>query len=272
MSTAPDPTGKPAPPDPPKDRDGAAMPSHIAHAIWIVETLLVYGTHLARTLDSRAAARGFAVIAHCFGTASVPPILARVRRGILRAIALLRVLRARGARGRDLTLLRQRDPAPRPPAPADQPAAVSRQAASERPRDGTAWNDTPLELAHLPTIAAFEARIRRQTVGRAIVDVCLDLGLRPLLCTKAFWNQIFDTQLWYRGNLPLLLNEMDRRATAYRKEADRIPALSLPDTSFAGIRRGLGFLIGEDPVNPHAAPALGFVPALMAPAAATGPP
>jgi len=273
MTSTADVAGAPAQPDPAGDRNGAAMPPRIALAIRIVETLLFYGTHLVRTLDSRAGARGFAIIAHCFGTASVPPILARLRHGVLRATALLRVLHQRAARGRDLRPLKPPAYRPRTPRPDDQPDAASgvlprRAAVAARLRDGTRWNDAPPDLPRLPTIALFEARIRRQSLGRAIIDVCLDLGVRPLLCTKALWHDIFDTQYAYRGNLPLLVTEMWRREKAYAKEVDRLPALSRPDQSAEGTRRDLGFLVGEEPAMPHPAPALRYAPA----AVATGPP
>ncbi len=84
---------------------GPARQAHAGehrHLLAIVRILIGYGLHLAETLEHRAAARGFATIAQFFGTARVATIHARLCRGLLRAMALERVLLARAARGRDL--------------------------------------------------------------------------------------------------------------------------------------------------------------------------
>src|SRR5487761_2581401 len=96
---APDPTaGLSTPQGPKPDRAGKPVPEGIAAVLVLVRILLEYGRHLAETLEHRAAARSFSVIARYFGTARVPFLLARLSRGILRAMALERVLLARAAR------------------------------------------------------------------------------------------------------------------------------------------------------------------------------
>ena len=94
--------GLPSPPDPPQDRPGKPLPEGIAEVLAIIHVLLGYGLHLVETLERRAVVRGFANIAQFFGTARIPAIRARLARGLLRAMALERVLLARAARGRDL--------------------------------------------------------------------------------------------------------------------------------------------------------------------------
>src|SRR5215469_5578573 len=77
-------------------------PTHIGSLIYAVQTLLAYGRHLADTVVKRAKMPAFASIAVGFGTADLPLIMARIQRGIIRAIALARVLDDRLATGRDL--------------------------------------------------------------------------------------------------------------------------------------------------------------------------
>src|SRR5487761_2290533 len=106
---APDPTaGLSTPQGPKPDRAGKPVPEGIAAVLVLVRILLEYGRHLAATLEHRAAARSFSVIAQFFGPARLPAILARLSRGILRAMALESVLLARAARGRDLVFFQPR--------------------------------------------------------------------------------------------------------------------------------------------------------------------
>src|SRR5487761_2632320 len=127
------------PPDPSPDRAQKPVPQNIADVLTLLHILLAYGRHLAATLEHRAAARGFSVIAQFFGTARVPAILARLSRGILRAMALERVLLARAARGRDLVFFQPRwraDPTAQPPVaqqPAERKPPKPRPARSELP-------------------------------------------------------------------------------------------------------------------------------------------
>src|SRR3569623_1864657 len=88
-------------PDPPQDGLGKSVPPNSADILAIVHVLLAYARHLSMTLDSRAMRWGFSVIAQYFGTARLPVIRARLARGILRIMALQRVLLSRAKRGRD---------------------------------------------------------------------------------------------------------------------------------------------------------------------------
>ena len=100
---------------PPKDRPGKPAPARIAEILAVVSILATYGRHLAETLEQRAVARGFATIARFFGTAAFDTILAHIQRGLMRAVALERVLLRRAARGRDLRILAPRAPSGRKP-------------------------------------------------------------------------------------------------------------------------------------------------------------
>src|ERR1700733_6042447 len=112
-------------PDPPKDRPGKPVPERIAAMLSLVAVLAEYGRHLAATIEHRAIWRGFATIAQFFGTAALPVILAHIQRGLMRAVALERMLLRRATRGRDLAILARRvraQPATEPTAP--QPEAT----------------------------------------------------------------------------------------------------------------------------------------------------
>src|ERR1700723_1657757 len=133
-------------PDPPKDRPGKPVPERIAAMLSLVAVLAEYGRHLAETIEHRAIWRGFATIAQFFGTATMPVILAHIQRGLMRAVALERLLLRRATRGRDLAILARRtrapraaeptDPQPEPTAPPAEPAAA--EPAVPQPAEGLA--------------------------------------------------------------------------------------------------------------------------------------
>jgi len=260
-------SGLPPPPDPKPDRAQKPVPENIADILAILQILLAYGRHLAATLEYRAAARGFSNIAQFFGTARLPAILARLTRGMLRVQALQRVLLARAARGRDLVFLQPRtrpDRAAPPPAPAPQAEPPPPRPAPRR-RPGS---DDPPDPANLPTLEQLEAEIRRRPVGRTIADICRDLAISPSLCEGSFWNAVFYAIIWYRGNLPRLVLDFRRREVAFEPELNADPNLGLPEETTDGIRRMLGFFIGQPPVTPFWV----AVPPGLEAAEATGPP
>ncbi len=261
MSDAVSTSGLSPSPGLPKDRPGRPMPQNIAHLLAIVRVLIGYGLHLAETLEHRAAARGFATIARFFGTARTATIHARLCRGLLRAMALERVLLARAARGRDLVAYKPRQPAPHAARPADARAADTLVAQAAHtlaapppaaPHPGRRPDpDEAPDPAKLPTLEQLEAEIRRRPIGRALADVCGDLGISPSLCQGNFWFEITCGLMWYRGNLPRLMKAFRRREVHFcDTEADRNPALGWPEPTRDGIRRVMGFFIGEPPVPP----------------------
>lgn len=277
MQHEPNPLSEPAQPDPPRDQDPAARPSRIGFVQSVVIRLLDFGRHLATTITQRAEAPSFPVLAVAFGTARVSAISAHLHRGILRAIALQRVLHARLAAGRDLEIA-QHDPHPLPtPSPLPDPSAAPEQTAPAPPaavacraarRRSPPFADDP-EL-FMPTLAQLEAQIRRRPIGRTIVDICLDLGVVPGFCVGRVWNMLFECIHSYGGSLDRMWLERERRRLAFTKEwdqrpiRDQKPSVRWWDLAKDGERQALGFLLGETPVNPFAPPA--------AAAIATGPP
>ena len=298
------------------------MPERIAAVLSILAILINYGRHLADAIEHRAVWRGFATIAQFFGTATVPVILAHIQRGIMRAVALERMLRRRAARGRDLAILARRSRARRAAAPTAAPeeptgsqaapatpdaaappanpataeaagppaaeAPPAQQKAARPVRHG--GPEEPLTLDTLPSMAHFEAEALRRPVGQTIVAICRDFGISPSLCNGTFWNQVFMAIHWYRGSVGNVVLEMGRREKRFDKDHWKHPDLPLPEQTREGVRRVLGFLIGDpsvDPLRPEPAPdapaavaapvAVGAPVAVAAPevpvaAEATGPP
>src|SRR6185437_14881422 len=161
----PDTTHPASPPDPPQDQPSSTVPEHIDFILHAVGILLDYGRHLLATVRQRATTPTFTTIAAAFGTANLATILAHLNRGLLRAAALERVLLARAATGRDITIptLRNRTDEP-PPAPAspqpEQPATPSvTPKAAPNPTRLTSRNDPEF---FMPTPEELERQVRRR--------------------------------------------------------------------------------------------------------------
>jgi hypothetical protein len=257
-------TDRPASPSDPLDRSGTTVPEHIAFVLHAIGILLGFGRHLLETVRHRAAAPNFTTIAACFGTSNLSTILAHLNRGILRAMALERVLLARAATGRDIVI-----PTPRVrtaetrPVPADAQPAEPPPTRKIAPRPSLPPGQNDPEL-FMPTPEELEREIRRRPLGRTIIAICLDLAVMPGLCTGPFWNELLAIIQCLRGSLGTLMKEKMRRERAIALEQDRIPGSDWNWMHFKrdDIRQVLGFFIGETPVDPFAPTA----------AAATGPP
>jgi len=245
--------GAPSPdhPDPTQDNSAPAIPNNIEVLLHAARILLGYGRHLIETVRQRAAAPGFNAIAACFGTENLSTIIAHLNRGILRALALERVLLARAATGRDIDFIERRIRAPEPePAPqsaaSEQPTTRKHAARPSRP---PAWNDPEL---FMPTLQDLERQISRRPIGRTIQDICLDLAVVPGFCHSQFWNELFDLMTWFGGSVGRLMHQKTRRARAFADEQGR-----KRDSNWDWLRLNrdelrqvLGFFIGEPPVNP----------------------
>src|SRR5690348_10506790 len=129
----------------------------------------------------------YATVARFFPNHSLTDALARIHRGILRAVALERVLLARARRGHDLKPLarpskfRLLTPKMLDAAEAAEAAQAAVQHApvqaaeaepAERPveyaRPGRGNDRQPVWLEMLPTLAELEREVRRRPIGRTI--------------------------------------------------------------------------------------------------------
>lgn len=224
------------------------IPTRLYSLLFVVGTLRDYGHHLADTVVARAKHANFATIAVYFGTGDLSLILARVQRGLLRAIALANLLGEYLAKGRDVAWVSPRRPPrePRAKAPA-RPAA--------KPATPSRWDD----LVYPLTLEEIEVQVRRRPIGRTIVDICLDLAVMPGLCDRVFGSELFDAINGHRGSLQKWLSEKRRRWIAFDEERNRKPIngwWEWWDDTRERIRGVLGFLIGEPPALPaHLLPA-----------------
>ncbi len=245
-----------SPPDPAQDHPATTLPNNIEVLLHAVGILLTYGRHLVDTVRQRATAPSFSAIAVCFGTANVPTILAHLNRGILRAVALERVLLARAATGKDIDFVEPRARAPQAqPAPAaaepehltPQPLPIRERA--PRPSRPAGWDNAEL---FMPTLEDLERQARRRPVGRTILDICLDLAVVPGFCHSAFWNELFELITYFGSNVSKLMQEKSSRWKAFDKEQDRNPKATWDWVNLTrdALRQVLGFFIGEPPINP----------------------
>jgi len=248
------------PSDPPQDHCDHAVPGNIGVLLHAVRTLLTYGRHLIDTVRQRSTAPGFNAIAACFGTANLSTILAHLNRGILRCIALERVLLARAATGKDIDYIARRSSltmeeylarldAAQPEQPAT--AAPTTRTSAPGPSRPAGWNDPEL---FMPTLEDLERQMRRQPIGRIILDISLDLAVVPGFCHSQFWNELFNIMNWFGGgnSIDRLMREKTRRREAFASEQDRDPKANWDwiRPSRDALRQILGFFIGEPPVNP----------------------
>jgi hypothetical protein len=149
-------------------------------------------------------------------------------------------------------------------AQAAAPAAAPATSEAEPTAARRIARDAPLTLDTLPDLAEIDAEVRRNPVGSTVAAICRDLGISPSLCDGMFWNRLFDAIRLYGGSLPSLVLEVKRRERRFEKDEWKHRGLDLPEESRDGIRRVLGFLIGEIPVDPFAVAAAPEVPATMA--------
>lgn len=248
-------SGRFLPSDPILDRRGRPVPEGMAFVLGLLRIMVAYGHHLSATLNHRATRRTFSVIGLCFGTSRLNFILARVARGLLRAVALERVLMERAARGGDLYYRPAEELAPRKK-PAQPPAGQGPPRSRPVPRPDP---DAALTLDTLPTVGDLVAEIRRRRwIGRALASICTDLGIAPGVCDANFFTALYQAMRWYRGNFVKYHKETCRRAKAFEDELDRNRDLNIrydwPDRAREATRAALGFFVGEDPGTPFALP------------------
>jgi len=228
-------------------------PTRLGSLAYVVRTLLDYGKHLADTVVKRAKQPAFASIAVGFGTADLPLIMARIQRGIIRTIALARMLDDRLATGRDLRPCMLPCYRTRPwPLPEPDPVdAVARTPRHYTPPRITAaqWDDLCSPL----TLEQTEAHVRRRPIGQTIIDICLDLAVLPVHCNDEFWDHLYAAIMAHRGNFGRWGREQRRRYKTFDHERNHKPIIGWWewwDPTKERILKSLGFRIGDPPVLP----------------------
>ena len=265
---------RPATPDPAQDRAGRSLPERLAALLHVVRVLLGHGRRLTEIVPASAANVEFATLAAVWGTYTLPTILIRLQRGILRAMALERYLLSRAAKGREIGLVypRERPPA-KPPAEPEQGAKDAESASKDPGGRAKPGHDesgcTPKRPAfdpddlRIPTPEELDAEVRCRPLGRTILSICMDLAVIPSFCTGPFWNQIFDTLNNYGGSFTTLFKIREHRETSFQKERDKKPDTwsftwrhPPPET----VRQVLGYMIGELPILDPFDPLLATAP------------
>jgi hypothetical protein len=178
-------------------------PSRSGRLLSLVRRLIDYGKQLAATLRQRAVPNDTTDLVCKFGTDHLPLILARIAQGLHRA-GLLEERIARTA-GR-LDAEPQAKPAPTPRAPRALPCEAQppspRRAEPQQPTDAASM------LANLPTPEQIAAKVRRQSIGVVLADICRDLGLYP---SHPLWRELHLAINQYGGNwLRLAMERLDR--------------------------------------------------------------
>ncbi len=272
-------TTRPTSSDPAQDPAGRTIPKRLAALLHVVRVLLGHGRRLVETVPERAANVEFATLAAVWGTYAMPAILARLQRGIMRAMALERYLLARAAKGREIGFVyyvdpRERTPA-KPPAEPRKGAPPSEEPGSKvpggraEPAEPGDDERTPKRPAfdpddlRIPTPEELDAEVRRRPFGRTILAICMDLAVIPGFCTGHFWNQISDTLTNYGGSFATLFKIREHREISFQKERDKKPDTwsftwrhPPPDT----VRQVLGYMIGEAPILDPPGPRLATAP------------
>ena len=155
----------------------------------LVRRLIDYGRDLVASLQSRDTPTLPLHIAHRFGGASLVLIIARITRGLMIAAALEN--RLLHPKPRSAVQTRRSTPrglrAPRQPCP-DEEAEL---------------------LGELPSAREIAARIRNQSPGAVLVEICRDLGITA---AHPLWSEINDAIIQFRGNTVRLMRVWWRRA------------------------------------------------------------
>ena len=202
-----DAVAQPPTPNPDPHRANPTAPARLNRVLSVIRKLIDYGKQLAATVQQRAAAPRFALFANSFGATDLAAILARITAGLRRAAALEARLCERAERGRDLTSSPLRLPAVRAPCLPGQVAPPAPQPEPPGPAEDS-------RLARLPTEEEIANQVRRRPVGAVIVDICLDLGIRPGDCNRAFWDELCHAIIAYGGSLSSYFNAVNTRPSA----------------------------------------------------------
>lgn len=180
----------------------------------LVRKLIDYGKELAASLHPSSETADLRTVMRAFGTRDIARILARITCGLLRAQALEDKIHHNAAR-LDAT-----------PQPNPQPAASTRSPSAPRPhRDRQLAPDlAPLSL---PTPEQIAAKVRCQSIGAVITDICRDLGIMP---NHPLWREVHALIDEYRGNYASLVLEILDRPRLFLIESSPMASPTNPAT------------------------------------------
>jgi hypothetical protein len=153
-------------------------PSRFGRLLQLVHKLIDYGTQLTASFRDHPPnyARG---LERLYGTSDVAVILARIAQGLLRARFLIEKITPIAAR------IEAEQSKPKPTPSPRTPRAVQPRAPRRPPEPQP--TDTASLLARLPTPDQIAAKVKRQSIGAVIADICRDLGIHP---NHPLWNEL----------------------------------------------------------------------------------
>lgn len=225
------------------------IPGRIGGVLKLLTTLVTHARFFSTIANTRVKIPEFAVAAAVFGTYDLPTILFRVRRGILRALALQEYLLARAARGRNLRFTwksfvsleprHQRLKQVRAPRATPLPP--------RRPEPAVLADNHP-DAFRMPTPDELAKEVRRRSIGRTISYICMDIGLVPGFCGGTAWMQVYNILGHYNGSISRMYKVRERREQTFRRERDRRPDtwhINWQDFRDETVRLALGCKIGE---------------------------
>jgi len=205
MSSAP---SSSAPAKPPGQPGGTSAPEGVACVLVLLQWIVAFGKDLADTFHQRTANADFhAFVTNRFHTSDLDAIFARIRRGLMLALALQARLTRRAATGRDIPEAKVRFYPPR----------GKRSGSADKPAKPRRTNIIDLPLDRLPTAEQIAEELRRRPVGAVLVDICRDLGILPGNLTGAQWRDLSDTIVRFGGNMVVLL---------FKESTDRLRQLA----------------------------------------------
>lgn len=160
----------------------------------LLARIIDFGQTLVASLQRQNAPTPAKPLAWRHGTFNLTLIIARITRGLLLAAGLqARLLRAR------------------PPRAASRPSPTSPATPRPRPPRLSQAEDDAALLRAMPTAEEIARRIRHQSAGTVIVDICQDLGIDT---THPLWPEIRDAIIAYDGSLARLLRLSMAQMTA----------------------------------------------------------
>lgn len=168
----------------------ADTPTRAGRVLTLLRKLIDYGKDLAASLRQRTETTDLAPIIRAFSTRDIARILDRITCGLLRAQALRHKVVQNTAR-------LDADPQPTRPTAAPRDPGAHRQ-----PRDQQLGSDhAPLIL---PTPQQIAEKVRHQSIGAAIADICRDLGILP---NHPLWRELQELIMEHGGNYARLVIE-----------------------------------------------------------------
>jgi hypothetical protein len=172
-------------------------PSRSGRLLTLVCKLVDYGRHLVATLGQSTVPADAPSLVRAFGTSDIPLILARIANGLLRARHLEEKINRTAARI---------DAEPPKPVRPRSPRTRRREAQPSSRRQDRDPNST---IAALPTPDQIAAKVRRQSIGAVIADICRDLGITP---SHPLWRELHAAIDEFGGNYPRVVIDLLKRA------------------------------------------------------------